>query len=106
MSTPPPPTAPSFHPAPSKPRLRLPQGSCDAHCHVFGPVERFPFAEERTFTPADAPKEKRFALHAPRSPRPGVGSIPHLAMEQLAEASKAPTCCTFHTRERRRRSPT
>lgn len=55
---------PSFHPAPKKPALRLPAGACDAHVHVFGPRRRFPFAEARTFTPADAPKEKLFALHA------------------------------------------
>jgi len=55
---------PSFHPAPKKPALRLPAGACDAHVHVFGPRRRFPFAEDRTFTPADAPKEKLFALHA------------------------------------------
>jgi len=55
---------PSFHPAPSRPRLRLPDGACDAHAHVFGPRTRFPFAKRRAFTPADAPKEKLFALHA------------------------------------------
>jgi len=32
--------------------------------HVFGPKVIFPFAENRPFTPADAPKEKLFALHA------------------------------------------
>lgn len=57
------PVPPSYHPAPRKPRLRLPPGACDAHCHVFGPREKFPFAAERSFTPADAPKEKLFALH-------------------------------------------
>lgn len=31
--------------------------------HVFGPAVRFPFAPGRNFTPADAPKEKLFALH-------------------------------------------
>jgi 2-pyrone-4,6-dicarboxylate lactonase len=31
--------------------------------HVFGPQSRFPFAPGRSFTPADAPKEKLFALH-------------------------------------------
>ncbi len=29
--------APSFHPAPSRPKLKLPAGACDAHVHVFGP---------------------------------------------------------------------
>jgi 2-pyrone-4,6-dicarboxylate lactonase len=54
---------PSFHPAPSRPKLKLPSGACDAHVHVFGPHRIFPFAESRPFTPADAPKEKLFALH-------------------------------------------
>ncbi len=56
--------APSFHPAPSRPKLKLPAGACDAHVHVFGPQRVFPFAADRPFTPADAPKEKLFALHA------------------------------------------
>ena len=34
----------------------------DAHCHVFGPAARFPFAPERKYTPVDAPKERLFAL--------------------------------------------
>jgi 2-pyrone-4,6-dicarboxylate lactonase len=55
---------PSFHASPSRPRLKLPAGTCDAHVHVFGPQKIFPFAENRPFTPADAPKEKLFALHA------------------------------------------
>ena len=39
------PSAPlSYHPSPSKPRLVLPAGACDAHVHVFGPQDRFPFA--------------------------------------------------------------
>ncbi|MGQ0653045.1 MAG: amidohydrolase family protein [Betaproteobacteria bacterium] len=54
---------PSFHLSPGKPKLRLPPGACDTHFHVFGPRERFPFAEKRTYTPADAPKEKLFELH-------------------------------------------
>ncbi len=47
--------APSFHPAPSRPKLKLPAGACDAHVHVFGPQRVFPFAADRPFTPADAP---------------------------------------------------
>jgi len=54
---------PSFHPAPSKPSLKLPRGACDVHFHVFGPQAKFPFAAGRSYTPADAPKEKLFALH-------------------------------------------
>lgn len=48
---------------PSRPRLILPDGSCDTHCHVFGPASRFPFAEDRAYTPEDAPKERLAALH-------------------------------------------
>jgi predicted TIM-barrel fold metal-dependent hydrolase len=46
-----------------KPRFRLPAGTCDAHCHVFGPAGRFPYAPGRRYTPADAPKEALAALH-------------------------------------------
>ncbi|MES2912778.1 MAG: amidohydrolase family protein [Pseudomonadota bacterium] len=53
----------TFTPAPSKPQSSLPPGACDSHVHVFGPASRFPFAPGRNFTPADAPKEKLFALH-------------------------------------------
>ena len=51
-----------FHPHPSKPRFTPPAGAVDAHCHVFGPEEIFPYAPERKYTPCDAPKEKLFAL--------------------------------------------
>jgi 2-pyrone-4,6-dicarboxylate lactonase len=47
-----------------KPRFKLPAGSCDAHCHVFGPAAKFPYAPNRSYTPADAPKEVLAALHA------------------------------------------
>ncbi|MDL9997371.1 amidohydrolase family protein [Variovorax sp. J22P240] len=53
----------TYNPHSSAPQLRLPPGACDAHVHVFGPAARFPFAEGRSFTPADAPKETLFALH-------------------------------------------
>ena len=51
-----------FHPNPSKPAYRPPPGAVDAHCHVFGPEARFPYAPERKYTPCDASKEKLFAL--------------------------------------------
>jgi predicted TIM-barrel fold metal-dependent hydrolase len=41
----------------------LPPGSCDAHCHIFGPTDVFPYAEDRTFTPPEAPKEDLQRLH-------------------------------------------
>lgn len=42
----------------------LPAGACDAHCHIFGPRAVFPFADSRSYTPDDAPKEALKALHA------------------------------------------
>jgi 2-pyrone-4,6-dicarboxylate lactonase len=51
-----------FHPQPSKPAFAPPPGAVDAHCHVFGPGDVFPFAPERKYTPCDAPKEKLWAL--------------------------------------------
>jgi 2-pyrone-4,6-dicarboxylate lactonase len=40
----------------------LPAGAVDAHCHVFGPGAKFPFAAERKYTPCDASREQLFAL--------------------------------------------
>jgi 2-pyrone-4,6-dicarboxylate lactonase len=51
-----------WDPHPTKPRYVLPPGSVDAHCHVFGPGNRFPFAPERKYTPCDASKDQLFAL--------------------------------------------
>lgn len=50
-------------PKPVKPSYMPPPGACDAHCHVFGPGARFPYAPNRSYTPPDAPKEKLAALH-------------------------------------------
>jgi 2-pyrone-4,6-dicarboxylate lactonase len=47
---------------PTKPSFVLPDGAVDAHCHVFGPGDVFPYAPERRYTPTDAPKEQLFAL--------------------------------------------
>ncbi len=54
-------TPPSWTETPSKPRLKLPPGACDAHVHVFGPRARFPFGG--SYTQSDAPKETLFARH-------------------------------------------
>ena len=55
--------SPYWMATPGKPGLKLPPGACDAHVHVFGPRQRFPFAEGRSYTPSDAPKELLFRLH-------------------------------------------
>ncbi len=51
-------------PDPVKPKIELPPGACDAHCHVFGPASKFPYAPDRSYTPPDAPVEHLRKLHA------------------------------------------
>ena len=51
-----------WYAGPSKPTFKLPPGAVDAHCHVFGPGNVFPYAPERKYTPCDASKEQLFAL--------------------------------------------
>jgi len=46
-----------------KPKFKVPPGATDAHCHVFGPASKFPYAPNRRYTPEDAPKEMLRALH-------------------------------------------
>ena len=51
-------TAPTIlppHPSPHAPTaFAPPPGATDAHCHIFGPAHRFPFAPQATYTPPDA----------------------------------------------------
>jgi 2-pyrone-4,6-dicarboxylate lactonase len=42
----------------------LPTGACNAHCHVFGPRDQFPYAADAPFVPEhDAPREALYALN-------------------------------------------
>jgi 2-pyrone-4,6-dicarboxylate lactonase len=51
-----------WYAGPSIPRFKLPAGAVDAHCHVFGPGAKFPYAAERKYTPCDASKQQLYAL--------------------------------------------
>jgi 2-pyrone-4,6-dicarboxylate lactonase len=51
-----------YHQSPSKPAFSPPPSAVDAHCHVFGPGDEFPYAPERKYTPCDAPKSKLWSL--------------------------------------------
>jgi len=57
-------SCPPPDPHPVKPGMVLPPGACDAHCHVFGPAAKFPYAADRSYTPPDAPVENLRKLHA------------------------------------------
>lgn len=48
---------------PTRPMQPMPAGACDAHCHVFGPYDRFPLSPTRSFTPPEIPFERLRGLH-------------------------------------------
>ena len=51
-----------FHSNPKTPDFKAPAGAVDAHCHVFGPADEFPYHPARKYTPCDAGKAQLFAL--------------------------------------------
>jgi predicted TIM-barrel fold metal-dependent hydrolase len=46
----------------TRPQVPPPPNACDTHAHVFGPAARFPYAEDRSYTPPDAPLEKYLGM--------------------------------------------
>ena len=46
-----------------KPQLAVPAGACDTHIHVFGPADKYPYQDERSYTPPDCPPSDLFELH-------------------------------------------
>ncbi|HEU4618772.1 MAG TPA: amidohydrolase family protein [Gammaproteobacteria bacterium] len=40
------------------PKYKPPENACDAHCHIFGPGDKYPYAPDRSYTPPDAPLER------------------------------------------------
>jgi 2-pyrone-4,6-dicarboxylate lactonase len=57
------PTIPGPVPNPKTPSFKLPALTCDAHTHIFGPGNIYPYAPERSYTPPDAPLADFQALH-------------------------------------------
>jgi 2-pyrone-4,6-dicarboxylate lactonase len=45
------------------PKFKLPPGACDAHCHIFGPGDVYPYDPKRSYTPPDAPLADFQRLH-------------------------------------------
>ena len=58
------PTIPGPDPDTKTPKFKLPPLACDAHCHIFGPGSKYPYAPDRPYTPPDAPLEDFKALHS------------------------------------------
>ena len=52
----------SWSETPSKPNYVPPAGAVDAHCHVFGPENEFPFSPKAKYHPEDAGPDMLFAL--------------------------------------------
>ncbi|WP_419923011.1 amidohydrolase family protein [Candidatus Poriferisodalis sp.] len=58
-------TVPGPIPQASAPKtLNAPDLACDAHCHIFGPAEQFPFSPTRTYTPPDSGIDEFEALQS------------------------------------------
>ena len=51
-----------WDPNPRKPRFTPPPHTCDTHFHVWGPPDRFPYADSRRYTPPAAPIEHFWAM--------------------------------------------
>jgi predicted TIM-barrel fold metal-dependent hydrolase len=45
------------------PKFTPPPLACDAHCHVFGPASKFPYAPDAPYWPPDSPFENLQKLH-------------------------------------------
>ena len=50
-------------PDPKKPAYVAPAGAVDTHTHIFGPVSAYPYVENRSYTPPEAPLASFRALH-------------------------------------------
>ena len=46
------------------PAYKAPPKSCDAHCHIFGPGDIYPYSPTRSYTPPDAPLSRFRELQA------------------------------------------
>ena len=57
------PSCPPPDPNTRTPAFKAPPKSCDAHCHVFGPKDLFPYSPSSTYEPPDAGKDRLKKLH-------------------------------------------
>lgn len=78
---------------PGRPRHALPPDACDAHCHVFGPYDRFPLRHASSYAAPDAPVGRYLAMLDTLGARRGVlvqpapyGTEPSALMDALRQA--------------------
>ncbi len=57
------PLCPPPDPNPHAPSFAVPVGATDCHAHVFGPASRYPYQDNRSYTPPDAPLSQLRAMH-------------------------------------------
>ena len=57
------PLCPPPDPNPHAPSFAVPAGATDCHAHVFGPASRYPYQDNRSYTPPDAPLSQLRAMH-------------------------------------------
>ena len=50
-------------PNPKKPAFKAPPLSCDAHTHIFGPGDQYPYAADASYIPHDCGLDKFRQLH-------------------------------------------
>jgi len=56
----------------TKPDFDLPLGTIDCHAHVFGPLDKYDYTENRSYTPPDAPVGAYLHVHSQLSISHGV----------------------------------
>lgn len=56
------PTIDGSNPDTRTPAFALPSNTCDSHCHIFGPGDRYLYAPSPAYTPLDAPLKMFAAL--------------------------------------------
>jgi len=57
-------TSPPADPNTEPPRRPVPTGACDTHMHIFGPADRYPYIDERDYTPPDALMDDYLAMRS------------------------------------------
>jgi predicted TIM-barrel fold metal-dependent hydrolase len=57
------PLCPPPDPNPHAPHFAVPAGATDCHAHVFGPAARYPYQDNRSYTPPEASIRQLRAMH-------------------------------------------